>query len=207
MIHSLQKLLDIIFPPTAHELLLRTFTAESFLHFLQPQPVGTVIILSSYHLPPVQAAIAATKFEHSFHAATLLQGLVTSWLTSLPPQPTILICVPLSQKRERARGFNQVTRVITPINNLSYPITIIPNLIIRTRDTVAQTSLSRAKRLLNMNDAFAVNKRLIQKVQNGTRIIICDDVLTTGATLNAVRTVLAQHVARDIEIICVAWAH
>lgn len=206
MIHSFTKLLDYIFPPTAHELVLRTYSKDTFISLLQPGIITNIHYLSSYHTPAIQAAIAATKFEHSYLAAKLLQHLVEKWLHTLPPKPTILIPIPLSAKRERKRGYNQVTRVIAPIRDLPYPSLVLP-LLTRTRDTTAQTSLKRKDRLTNMQSAFTVQTRYLKSIGVDTRIIICDDVITTGATLAAARAALVSHLSPTTEIICVAWAH
>ncbi len=207
MIHIWQKLLDSIFPQTIHGKVLQDLTSEKFKLQYHPHLIGENMCLAEYHHKYVQAAIAATKFEHSFTAATLLRALVATWLSTLPPVPTVLVPIPLSRERERERGYNQVTRVLEPITDLDYSIITLPRLLTRTKHTNPQTSLGRTERLKNMNGVFSVNQSALPQLTGYTRVIICDDVITTGATLNAARASLTPYLHPDTKLICVAWAH
>lgn len=207
MLYPFQNIFDFIFPPTEHELLLRPVTAQRFSTWYRPNTSHGVTYLSSYHLPEIQAAIAACKFEHNYLAAKLLGALVHTHLSTLPPKNTLLIPVPLSAQRYRKRKFNQVERVLTSVSTLPYPIHTHCNLLIRTVHTVPQTSLTRKERLTNLKGAFEVVPRNLFILNNIERIIICDDVLTTGATLWAAKEVLGTYIPSEIEVICLAWAH
>lgn len=207
MFYPLQFIIDSIFPPTAHELTLRDVTRERFTMWYRPHTSHGVTHMSEYQLPEIQAAIAGCKFEHSYHAAKLLAALVSTHLATLPPKKTILIPIPLSNKRKRARLFNQVERVLASVDTPPYPTHLTTNILIRTTHTVPQTSLSRTERLKNMQGVFEIIDRNLYRLETIERIIICDDVLTTGATLQAARETLKTKVPKDIEIICLAWAH
>ncbi len=207
MLYPFQNIIDFIFPPTDHEHLLRQVTPLRFINWYRPNKSHDITYLSLYQLPEVQAAIAACKFEHSYHAAKLLGALVHTHLATLPSKNTLLIPIPLSAKRQRKRLFNQVERVLTSMCASPYPTKITTSLLVRPVHTSPQTSLTRTERLANMNQAFAVNKKKLDCLEDIERIIICDDVLTTGATLTAAKKVLAPYVPKNVEIICMAWAH
>lgn len=207
MLYPFQKIFDVIFPPTEHERLLRCVTKERFETWYRPNARAGTIYLTEYRLPEVQAAIAACKFEHSYHAAKLLGSLVALHLNTLVPKNTLLIPVPLSAKRHRERQFNQVERVLQCVDALPYQHTVCTNLLTRVKHTSPQTSLSRVDRLQNLNGAFAVATHTVCYLDTIERIILCDDVLTTGATLMAAKSTLLEYVPNTIEIVCLAWAH
>jgi ComF family protein len=207
MLYPFQNIFDWIFPPTNHEILLRPVTPHRFATWYRPNSSHNIVYLSEYHLPEVQAAIAACKFEHNYHAAKLLSALVYTHLATLPPKRTLLIPVPLSRKRQRKRLFNQVERVLASVGTLPYPSQIQSNLLVRTVHTAPQTSQTRAKRLSNLQGVFAVVPRNLFVLENIERVIICDDVLTTGATLREVSSTLSPFVGKHIELMCLAWAH
>jgi len=207
MIHIIRAWLDIIFPPSVHELILRHFLPTNFQKFYHLQKQGNVQILSNYHIPAVQAAITACKFENNQRAAVLLNTLLYTWLIELPKMETVLIGIPLSRKRLKKRGFNQVERVMEKLPVLPFPCTVCHNLLFRPNDTKPQTSLNRKERLSNMKGAFAIKKKYLEKIENCPRVIICDDVLTTGATLEAAKAALWPHLPPKTELLCVAFAH
>lgn len=209
MLYPFQIFLDFIFPPTIHELALRQVTKERFVSFLQPLTKDAVVYLTPYHLPLIQAAIAACKFEHNYHAAKLLGSLVEKHLKTLPLKKTLIIPLPLSRIRERERGFNQVERVLLYVgtNELPYLTTINTHMLTRTRHTKAQTSLSRKERLKNIQNAFACAEKNIPMLAGYERIIVCDDVYTTGSTFKAAREALSPHIPSTTELYLLAWAH
>ncbi len=92
-----------------------------------------------------------------------------------------LVPVPLHDTRERERGYNQSLLLCAEISKLT-GIPVLSGNLKRTRPTETQTNLSALKRLYNVKDAFSVCKPDLLK---GKNIILVDDVLTTGSTLNA----------------------
>jgi competence protein ComFC len=207
MLYPFQHIFDFIFPPTEHERILRPVTPHRFSTWYRPNINHEIVYITEYHIPEIKAAVAACKFEHSYHAAKLLGTLVHTHLVTLPRKKTLLIPVPLSAKRQRERLFNQVERVLASVGTLPYPTQVQTNLLVRTVNTVPQTSLTRKERLTNLAGVFAVVPRNLFILNTIERIIICDDVLTTGATLWEAKETLSKHVSNDIEIICLAWAH
>ena len=93
----------------------------------------------------------------------------------------VIIPVPLHPAKEAKRGYNQSMFIAEGLSNVLHkPAT--DKILLRVRDTESQTRKTRAERVDNMAGAFkvAANTGL-----SGKHILICDDVLTTGATLEA----------------------
>jgi len=104
------------------------------------------------------------------------------------PDDSIIIPVPLSKKRERWRGFNQAEILAHEFAaNFSYPLSYELK---RIKHRRAQTSLNEAERLENVKGAFAYAGGDL----TGRTVILIDDVVTTGATLNEAAVALR---ARD----------
>ncbi len=203
MLDIFTKISDLIAPPHPAVAHIRNETKEKFVRFLDSERVGDATALSCFTIPRVHAAITANKFCDYEPAADLLSVLLATWLTTLPARPTILVPIPLGPKRQKKRGYNQVTRVLSYIN---IDDVVIQPLLMRPHDTTPQTELGRTARLENLKNAFVVHGPLPDNL-TGTRIIICDDVITTGATLTAAKAALLPHLPTDCELLCVALAH
>lgn len=111
-----------------------------------------------------------------------------------------IIPVPLHVDRHRRRGLNQATflaRLIFPDKTAL----IRPDWLLRTRKTVAQTSLGGVERRKNLVAAFDVRPANELK---GSRVCLVDDVYTTGTTAGACATTLARHGADAIKVITLA---
>jgi ComF family protein len=202
----MRYILDVLFPPSHHERLLRTVGIDDFLKLRQDHFFRGTSALLPYHEPKVQAAVASLKFEHRTASAQLLAAVFSQWLSEQTPLPTYLVPIPLHPKRERERGYNQVAEVVQKITPPPYPCHVLP-LLIRSKYTVRQTSLERHKRIRNLDGAFSVRTHLLCTIATPARIIICDDVSTTGSTLLAAKNSLKPFLPDTAEIICVAWAH
>ncbi len=104
----------------------------------------------------------------------------------------ILIPVPLSSARRRARGYNQaeeLAKQMVAINPEQFVLE--KNLVKKIKDTPTQVSLrDRAKRLANLKNAFTL-KRPIQ-YERGQIFVIIDDVATTGTTIGEIRRLLEK---------------
>ncbi|HEY59107.1 MAG TPA: ComF family protein [Anaerolineae bacterium] len=92
----------------------------------------------------------------------------------------IIIPVPLSEKRKRSRGYNQASRLAKPIaKSLMKPF--LPEGLIKEKETKSQVGLSFEERKKNVTGAFSANSDIV----NSRNILLVDDVITTGATLQA----------------------
>ncbi|NOZ24675.1 MAG: ComF family protein [Nitrospirae bacterium] len=134
----------------------------------------------------LKTAINLLKFERVRRLAAPLGEL----LCSLPiPRVDMLLPVPLSKKRLIQRGFNQSHLLCLGLSRkLSVPLE--PALLIRSKDTAPQSTLSREVRLRNPRGAFSVagsGRRPMPR-----RVVIVDDVMTTGATINECARVLVR---------------
>ena len=101
----------------------------------------------------------------------------TDWISSID----MIIPVPLHPAKEARRGYNQSMLIAEGLNNV-LDIPASDKILLRTRDTESQTKKTRADRVENMAGAF----KIAEKADiSGKHILICDDVLTTGATIEA----------------------
>jgi ComF family protein len=99
-----------------------------------------------------------------------------------------LIPVPLHRIKERERGYNQSDHICRGISGVTH-IPIGHSLLLRTKYTQSQTKLNHEERRQNVGDAFAVHQKYRNEV-GGKKLIIVDDVITTGSTINACAKVL-----------------
>ncbi len=114
-------------------------------------------------------------------------------------EPDVLVPVPLHPTREREREFNQAEELARWVTRLRGVPT--GRLLRRRRYTVTQTQFDRKQRMRNLRDAFEVrhNDRVI-----GKHILLVDDILTTGSTLDECARVLVEAGAASVNAITVA---
>lgn len=114
-------------------------------------------------------------------------------------QADVVIPIPLSSQRLRARGYNPAAQLARYLAFEKYQ----PYVLHRVRHTLAQSDLSRAQRLRNVRGAFAVNAVHRAPLQ-GTKVLLVDDVMTTGATLKEASRCLLQAGAARVDVLCLA---
>jgi len=112
----------------------------------------------------------------------------------------MIIPVPLHALKKREREFNQAERLAIRLSS-ALKIPVHTSLLRRVEPTQTQTLLSRQQRAANVRNAFAVRK---DRSLDGERIVLLDDVLTTGATTSACARALKQVGAGDICVWTVA---
>lgn len=193
------RLLDLLFPPREDESVLRAFSDDEFLAFVEPQlvtvPHPQATTLFSFQNPAVRSVIHEAKYHGSERAFGLLSRALSEYLRDAEEgfgRP-ILIPVPLGSARRKERLFNQTEEIVRRAA-AELGMTTDMECLARTRDTVSQVSLPRDKRIENMRGAF----RAARPIDPDRTYIIIDDVVTTGATLQACIDALteagAQHV-------------
>ncbi|MCX7746378.1 MAG: ComF family protein [Clostridia bacterium] len=106
----------------------------------------------------------------------------------------IIISVPLHHSKESARGYNQ-SRLIASVLSRQINVAEKSTLISRVKNTESQSLLKRTDRFQNINNAFAVNHP--ESIKDKT-ILLIDDILTTGATLNECGKILKMAGAKAV---------
>lgn len=131
---------------------------------------------------PLRDLIHSFKYNQCIHLRYPLALLALEGVAGFPPDhtPQLIVPVPLHRSRLRQRGFNQAVllgRVVAA--RLSLPL--LPDALIRTRPTEPQITLSAAERRANVKGAFAVGDPALIA---GKRVLLLDDVMTTGSTMD-----------------------
>jgi competence protein ComFC len=136
----------------------------------------------------VRDVIHAFKYNRQIH----LRHLVARWLRAALDDERlsgynfdVIVPVPLHPARQRERGFNQAS-LLAEILSAQTSIRCRP-LLKRIRYTTTQTALDRSERMENLHNAFRLRKNADVR---GLRVLLIDDVLTTGSTLSECARVL-----------------
>jgi ComF family protein len=141
---------------------------------------------------PVGSGLRALKFNGDLRPARALGALLAARVAlagGVPVDPApVLLPVPLHPGRHAERGFNQAEVIARHVARW-LRLEVCRNWLRRTRHTAPQTGLHRAARRRNLADAFAVTAKAPASSAQA-RVILLDDVWTTGATLAAARSAL-----------------
>jgi competence protein ComFC len=152
---------------------------------------------------PVRTAVHRLKYEQERHLAAPLATLLLERLDAAPLAVDALVPVPLDNARARTRGYNQAALLARPVGE-ALGVPLEPGWLRRARATRPQVGLSATERRANVRGAFACAD---PTAVAGQRVLLVDDVMTTGATLEACADALraggATHVfglvvARDL---------
>lgn len=112
--------------------------------------------------------------------------------------------VPLHWRRLIARRYNQAALLSQPLARLA-GAAAVPDLLLRRRATPSQGRLSRAERQRNVAGAFAVNPARAEALR-GRRLLLVDDVMTTGATVSACARAALKAGAAAVDVLVLARA-
>lgn len=153
----------------------------------------------------ILAVVRALKFSRrerlaAWLARSMAEGLPARALFADECTP-VLVPVPMDRSSLRRRGFNQAERLATALA-ASVGGTVERRAIVKVRATAPQSTLGSAERARNVAGAMDVGAR---GVVLGRRVILVDDLVTTGATAAACATALRRAGTRDVRVVCVGY--
>ena len=149
----------------------------------------------------IRTAIHQLKFRQARFLAPFLARVLARGLAQRPLQADLVIPVPLSAGRKRERGYNQSELIAIELARLAPLPAPTPEALAKPRDTRPQVGLSAVERRRNVAGAFACPR---PELVEGRRILLIDDVMTTGATLEACAAPLVEAGAARVMALVVA---
>lgn len=150
----------------------------------------------------VQQILHSLKYRGNAEIGVLLgKMLATQMMKGDCPTFDLIIAVPLHRKKEKLRGYNQsqcIAEGLAAVMN----VPVVKNVLIKRKSTSSQTKKGRFDRFENLKQAFEVRNADILK---NKQVLIVDDVITTGATLEACAIVLLANEVNTIGIAAIAY--
>ena len=152
----------------------------------------------------LQEILRDIKFRNRRRGA---EGLGALWARALADKPVpeadYIVPLPMHRKKQRQRGFNQAEIMAKYLSEL-YEIPMISALE-RTRNTPPQSGLSTSRRADNVRGVFEVADEYVENLV-GKKIILVDDIFTTGASLNECANILKLHGVGEVQTmtLCIA---
>ncbi len=163
-------------------------------------------LLSAWsYQPPLDAVLTGLKFRRLEYLGTQLGREVAGLLRTEAADCDLVVPVPLHWRRYLGRGYNQAAVIARSLAaELGLPMAGVLG---RRRATPAQSRLSRAERRRNLDDAFALRQRPwagVATTCTGRRVLLVDDVTTTGTTLQTAAACLRRAGAVTVTALTVA---
>lgn len=116
-----------------------------------------------------------------------------------------LVPIPISKKKLKKRGFNQSQIICEAIVENGISIPIYNGLeTSKTKDTISQTKKDRVERALSYQSPFSINNK---NVLTGKHLLLVDDIITTGATLDAASNCLLSAGPASIQVVTAAYTY
>lgn len=165
--------------------------------------------------PPYDALRVAFRYEEGsrrqilgmkYYDRTVMVPTFGKWLAQAGKEFTgkadVIMPVPLHPRRLLRRKYNQAGLLAYALAQ-EVKLPVLPDGLVRKRYTVPQASLPRKERLRNLSGVFEVNPRCREHLQ-GLNVLLVDDVVTTGATIEACCKALRKAKAEKIYVLALA---
>lgn len=165
-------------------------------------PTLSLIRATAWLTAPVRPIIHQFKYSGRTRLAHPLANLLIERWSLWEMDVDMVVPIPLHPEREQERGFNQSHLIAEPFAE-RVGIPLETEAVFRVRATRQQAELSSVDRRKNVAGAFQANGKLVR----GQRILLIDDVVTTGSTLNAAGEALYKAGAESVSAYCVARAY
>ena len=159
-----------------------------------PPPLDLALAAVPYAYPWSRVMVDFKFYQHTGWAASFATLMRSApWVEPALEGADVLLPIPLSRERLASRGFNQALVLARALD----PAKVLSGVLLRIHDTPPQSALPRKERLLSVRNAFAVDPLQVTRLQ-GRRVVLLDDVMTSGASLHAAARAVRQAGAAHI---------
>ncbi len=215
----LDKVLNFIFPPVCgicgklgekylcEKCKQKLINSDAFLNQLDSYANNkTSFIDEHFYLFSYKGVVREKILQYKFSDKAYLANTISEFfinnekLYRFFKKYDIMIAVPISKLRNRERGYNQSELIATKISKLGL-IKFEKKLLVKIKNNKPQSSLDKSQRAENVKNVYKVQNE--QKIK-GKRILIFDDIYTTGATTNECAKVLKQSGAKTVGVLTIA---
>jgi competence protein ComFC len=152
-----------------------------------------------YYAPPVNRLIREQKYDNRRYLAEVFAPFMAGTLAKSFSDVDVITFVPMTEKARRKRGYNQAELMAREISRLTG--SEVEELFVKRAETVRQARLNRKERLSNLKGAIKAGNR--QLIANKV-VVVVDDVITTGATAEAVAAALKRAGAAKVYVLTAA---
>jgi ComF family protein len=222
----LWKMADFVYPPTCpacHQLNTRfckdclatvNLLTHSFCLFCgAPVPPGNIVCVQCSTTPvfvtnvaawgvyegPLRGAIHALKYKSDLGLGDFFSRFLIEILLLKQWEFDLVIPVPISKKHQKERSYNQSALLARPIADF-FGVEYSSRSLARIRDTGSQINRNKEERDIALNGAFLGNPDKLK----GRKVLLVDDIITTGATVNHCAEALIISGAQEVKAISLA---
>jgi ComF family protein len=169
--------------------------------------VGLKACAALFFMPPdspIHGMIHRLKYKGKGEYGLSLGAMIGKRLLESPlyGKTDLLIPIPITHLKKLKRGYNQSERIATGISGI-IEVAVNDRVIIKTKNTKSQTGMNRTARVENVKDTFSC---LDGSLITGKHILLVDDVVTTGATIESCASVIIAHEPASLSLVAIGSA-
>lgn len=150
--------------------------------------------------PPICHLITSLKYDGKRYLAEVFASLMETVYFSSFFNSEVIVYPPMSEERLKERGYNQAELLAKELS-LRIGVPVADNAFKKVKETARQATLDATRRRINLSGSFAIKDKTAIK---GKRVLLIDDVMTTGATVETLSHLMIKHGALSIDVLTVA---
>lgn len=203
MLKIYNEILDIVYPMEEKCIICRTDGFIGLCPYCKSKINRATIengnLSYGFYGGTLKTLILKFKYESDFTAGYLLSKLLVEMIKENEIYADVICYVPMTKKSEKKRGFNQCEVIA---RHIGYHINVpVSDCIKKIKNTKEQKTLTKEERVKSIKGAFKVSR--IKDIKN-KNVILIDDVMTTGATINECKDVLKKSGVNNITVLTIA---
>ncbi|MGL4347014.1 MAG: ComF family protein [Chitinophagaceae bacterium] len=189
---------DLVF--TDFHIIRENIAYKRMLHLTNIYAGGALLFFKKGYV--IQSLIHELKYHGNQDVGIYFGKLIGERLLSQELYQDVdqIIPVPLHSKKKKLRGYNQAEIIAKEIGSV-LGISVLNNILVRTKDTETQTKKTVEERVQNVKNVFSIQHNLLLSKKH---ILIIDDVFTTGATFSSCIETIRQYTSAKISFYCIA---